>query len=61
MLNNVMIIPPNLNEKVRDMWISKMFNLRFFCDLPFFSYVLCEGTGYPRHAAACLAGAGVPN
>ena len=44
MSNNIRIIPPNFNEKFRDMWISlpnsKMFNLRFFsiiCDLRFLS------------------------
>ena len=45
MSNNIRIIPPNFNEKFRDMWISlpisKMFNLRFFYLFATFDFFLC--------------------
>ena len=56
MLNNIKIIPQNLNKKFRDIWISYMFNMRSAWDTVYASSVCafaCPLPLRPERVVAC--------
>ena len=60
MLNNIMIIPPNVNEKFKDMWISQpishMFNMHSACDTAHVNSVCafaCPLPLWPERVVVC--------